>query len=318
MRNFLVLALVGLAAQMVDGSLGMAYGVTSSTLLLAAGVGPRRGVGRGPLLRDRHVAGLRVLPPQARQRRLAHRLDPGRARRRRGLRRRDPAGQPARRRGQAVGGGDPAGPRPLRHLPLPGAPAAAGRPSAAGRPPRFLAPLGLVAGASTRSAAVAGARSGPPRCCPADGSSPARWSARSTPRSSSSPSGARSASCSPSAARASPGQIAGALLLGGVIAAPLAAWLVRHLPARVLGVAAGGVIVLTNGQTILQTLEVGGTADRRRPVAAGPGLARWLSWWPCVTTGRVRRDVGLALDDALADGLRRRLTPASPVIYWSF
>src|SRR5690349_18162556 len=40
MQNFLVLALVGLAAQLVDGSLGMAYGVTSSTLLLATGVAP--------------------------------------------------------------------------------------------------------------------------------------------------------------------------------------------------------------------------------------------------------------------------------------
>jgi uncharacterized membrane protein YfcA len=47
---------------------------------------------------------------------------------------------------------------------------------------------------------------------------------------------------------------AGALLVGGVIAAPLAAWLVRRLPARVLGVGAGGLIVLTNLGTIAQTL----------------------------------------------------------------
>ncbi len=40
MRGWIVLALVGLAAQLVDGSLGMAYGVTSSTLLLAAGTAP--------------------------------------------------------------------------------------------------------------------------------------------------------------------------------------------------------------------------------------------------------------------------------------
>ena len=37
MRKLLVLGFVGLLAQLVDGSLGMAYGVTSSTLLLAAG-----------------------------------------------------------------------------------------------------------------------------------------------------------------------------------------------------------------------------------------------------------------------------------------
>lgn len=40
MRRWIVLALVGLAAQLVDGSLGMAYGVTSTTLLLAAGTAP--------------------------------------------------------------------------------------------------------------------------------------------------------------------------------------------------------------------------------------------------------------------------------------
>ena len=40
MRKLLVLGFVGLLAQLIDGSLGMAYGVTSSTLLLAAGVAP--------------------------------------------------------------------------------------------------------------------------------------------------------------------------------------------------------------------------------------------------------------------------------------
>ena len=40
MLKFVLLALVGLAAQLVDGSLGMAYGVTSTTLLLAIGTNP--------------------------------------------------------------------------------------------------------------------------------------------------------------------------------------------------------------------------------------------------------------------------------------
>ena len=40
MRNLLVLGFVGLLAQLVDGSLGMAYGVTSSSLLLATGIAP--------------------------------------------------------------------------------------------------------------------------------------------------------------------------------------------------------------------------------------------------------------------------------------
>ncbi|MBC7275886.1 sulfite exporter TauE/SafE family protein [Nocardioides sp.] len=40
MERLIIFALVGLAAQAVDGSLGMAYGVTSSTLLVATGVAP--------------------------------------------------------------------------------------------------------------------------------------------------------------------------------------------------------------------------------------------------------------------------------------
>ena len=40
MRTLLLLALVGLGAQLVDGSLGMAYGVTSTTLLLVIGTNP--------------------------------------------------------------------------------------------------------------------------------------------------------------------------------------------------------------------------------------------------------------------------------------
>ena len=40
LQRFLVLALFGLAAQLIDGALGMAYGLTSTTLLLAAGLAP--------------------------------------------------------------------------------------------------------------------------------------------------------------------------------------------------------------------------------------------------------------------------------------
>ncbi|KAA9395288.1 sulfite exporter TauE/SafE family protein [Kocuria coralli] len=43
----------------------------------------------------------------------------------------------------------------------------------------------------------------------------------------------------------------GALLIGGVIAAPIAAALVKVIPARVLGPAVGGLIVLTNLRTLL-------------------------------------------------------------------
>src|SRR6478609_5813469 len=40
MRRLVLLALVGLVAQLVDGSLGMGYGVTSATLLVSAGIAP--------------------------------------------------------------------------------------------------------------------------------------------------------------------------------------------------------------------------------------------------------------------------------------
>ena len=53
-----------------------------------------------------------------------------------------------------------------------------------------------------------------------------------------------------------PLSIVAALLIGGVIAAPLAAWLVRHLHPRVLGTAVGGVILLTNARTFLKAIGV--------------------------------------------------------------
>lgn len=40
MRTWVILAVVGFAAQLVDGSLGMGYGVTSSSLLILAGLTP--------------------------------------------------------------------------------------------------------------------------------------------------------------------------------------------------------------------------------------------------------------------------------------
>src|SRR5215212_5861529 len=41
MRSFVILALLGFVAQLIDGALGMAYGVTSSTLLVGvAGLTP--------------------------------------------------------------------------------------------------------------------------------------------------------------------------------------------------------------------------------------------------------------------------------------
>jgi len=43
----------------------------------------------------------------------------------------------------------------------------------------------------------------------------------------------------------------GVMLAGGVVAAPVAAWLARHIPPRMLGSLVGGLIVVTNVRTLL-------------------------------------------------------------------
>ena len=55
-----------------------------------------------------------------------------------------------------------------------------------------------------------------------------------------------------------------AMLAGGVIAAPIAAWTIRFLPARALGVAVGGLLLMTNAR------ELAGAADL--------GAVRWLGY----------------------------------------
>lgn len=46
------------------------------------------------------------------------------------------------------------------------------------------------------------------------------------------------------------------LMIGGIVAAPIAAWLVRKIPSAILGVLVGGLIVLTNLNTILTTFVI--------------------------------------------------------------
>jgi uncharacterized protein len=48
-----------------------------------------------------------------------------------------------------------------------------------------------------------------------------------------------------------PWQVVSALLVGGVVAAPIAAFVVRILPTRILGTAVGGLILVTNMRTFL-------------------------------------------------------------------
>nr|WP_238351442.1 sulfite exporter TauE/SafE family protein [Kribbella shirazensis] len=73
--------------------------------------------------------------------------------------------------------------------------------------------------------------------------------------------------------------IVAALLIGGVLAAPLAAWLVSRLATRWLGVGVGLVLILTNARTVLNGLDV--TAGPRYAVYA----ALVLGWAAIVTYG---------------------------------
>jgi uncharacterized membrane protein YfcA len=57
-----------------------------------------------------------------------------------------------------------------------------------------------------------------------------------------------------------------ALLAGGVVAAPIAAWFVRIVTARLLGTAVGGLILITNTRTMFDAFEVSG--GTRNPVYA--------------------------------------------------
>jgi uncharacterized protein len=272
-RSLILLAIVGAVAQLVDGSLGMAYGVTSSTLLLATGVAPAAasaavhfseigttlvsGFSHHKLGNvDWRTVGIIAVPG--------------------GL-------------GAFAGAtflsslpGDTAKPWVAalllglgiyviyRFLALGGRrPTFRGTLSAA-----FLAPLGVVAGLMD---AIGGGGWGPV------GTTSLLSSGRLEPRK---VVGSIDTSEFVVAVGGSLGFLfalgrqgidfgyAAALLVGGVIAAPFAAWLVRHLAPRVLGVAAGGLIVLTNVDTIVTAL--GGSGGVEITVAAVVA-AVWVS-----------------------------------------
>ena len=67
-----------------------------------------------------------------------------------------------------------------------------------------------------------------------------------------------------------------ALLIGGTLAAPIAAWLVRHIPPRVLGSLVGGVIILTNSRTLLQSDWIG-ASEGTRDVLYIAIVALWIA-----------------------------------------
>ncbi|MEU8214188.1 sulfite exporter TauE/SafE family protein [Micromonospora taraxaci] len=272
MRKLLVLALVGLVAQLIDGSLGMAYGLTSSTLLLVAGVAPAAASA------SVHLAeiGTTLAAGVAHWRfgnvdwRVVTRIAlPG-----------------------AIGAF--AGATVLSSISTEAAaPWMAGilftlgayllirfaRPLRTGRVGgrlrgRFLGPLGLVAGFVD---ATGGGGWGPV-------ATPALLvSGRMEPRK---VIGSVDTAEFVVAGAASVGFLIGlgtegfllptvaALLVGGLIAAPLAAWLVRIVPAQLLGAAVGGVIVLTNARTLIRSAELDGPV---RPTVYALLAVGWLA-----------------------------------------
>ncbi|TDD63972.1 sulfite exporter TauE/SafE family protein [Jiangella aurantiaca] len=252
MRTLVLLGLVGFAAQLVDGSLGMAYGVTSSTLLLAVAANPAAASATV------HLAEIGTTLASG----LSHwrfgNVDwkvvakigvPG------------AAGAFAGATFLSSLSTEAAAPVmsllllalgiyllvrfTLRGLPVRRDPKPLGR--------RFLTPLGLVAGFID---ATGGGGWGPV------GTPAILASGRMEPRK---VIGSIDTSEFIVAVAASTGFLIGlgtenidfawvaVLLAGGVVAAPIAAWLVRVVPPRVLGSAVGGMIVLTNGRTILRS-----------------------------------------------------------------
>ena len=258
MRKLLVLALVGLASQLVDGALGMGYGVTSSSLLLLAGLSPALASASVHL----SEIGTTLVSGTAHHRlgntdwRLVARL-----------------GGPG-----AVGAF--LGATVLSRLSTgAAAPATSGillvlglyvlirfavRPpagSARRRSPhtaRLLVPLGLVGGFVD---ATGGGGWGPVATTTllARGRTAPRTVVGSVDTAELMVTAAASAGflAGLGAAGISP-TVVGALLAGGTVAAPVAAWLVSRLPAGVLGSAVGGLIVMTNLRTILSALHAPG------------------------------------------------------------
>lgn len=252
MRKLVLLALVGLGAQLVDGSLGMAYGVTSTSLLLLIGTNPAAASATV------HLAEIgTTLASGAAHHRFGN-VD-WRVVAKIGV----PGALGAFAGATFLSNIDTALAKPLMAVIL----LSLGiyvltrftvrglRTDRLGHPlrKRFLSPLGLVAGFVD---ATGGGGWGP------IGTPTILASGRLEPRK---VIGSIDTSEFLVSVAASIGFLAAlgaqgidfgavvALLIGGMIAAPIAAWLVRHIPPRVLGSAVGGLIILTNVRTLLRS-----------------------------------------------------------------
>ncbi|SDC57610.1 hypothetical protein SAMN05660690_1972 [Geodermatophilus telluris] len=88
------------------------------------------------------------------------------------------------------------------------------------------------------------------------------------------------------------------LLAGGLVAAPIAAWLVRHVPPRLLGSLVGGMIVLTNTRTLLRSDWI----DASDPVRYAVYAVIYAIWAAAVVHSyrQYRKDRAQESADALA------------------
>ena len=93
------------------------------------------------------------------------------------------------------------------------------------------------------------------------------------------------------------------LLLGGLVAAPIAAYLVRHVPPRLLGSLVGGMIILTNTRTLLRSEWI----DAADPVRFAVYAALAVIWVAAVVHSfrEYRKDRALESADAVTSAATR-------------
>ena len=99
------------------------------------------------------------------------------------------------------------------------------------------------------------------------------------------------------------------LLIGGLIAAPIAAWLVRHVPPRLLGSGVGGIIVLTNARTLLKSDWIDAGAGARWGVYA----VIYLVWAAAVAYSFVQYRKDRAAESAEAATAAAERNEVSPL-----
>ncbi|MFT4135954.1 sulfite exporter TauE/SafE family protein [Microbacterium sp.] len=101
---------------------------------------------------------------------------------------------------------------------------------------------------------------------------------------------------------------AGFILLGGAIAAPFAAYIVRHLPPRLLGATVGGLIIFTNVRTLIgsSVLDFGPTATW---VAYAVVIAIWVGAF-VYSFREWRLEANLESADAISELAKRNAAAA--------